>query len=175
VKGIAVLLRAWQIAFPSGEQALTIAGGGDLEGQLRQDAASIAGVTFVGRLDLSAAMKLLGRARALVVPSIWFELFPSTIVEAYSMGVPVIASRLGSLAEVVRHERTGLLTEPNDAHALAACLRRLATDADLAVRLGSRARRTYERMLRPEVTATRLMAIYNGASMAPAEHPREAA
>jgi glycosyltransferase involved in cell wall biosynthesis len=174
VKGIPVLLRAWQIAFPNGEQTLTIAGSGDLEDQLRRDAANIPGVRFCGRLDLDAAMDLLGRARALVVPSIWFELFPSTIVEAYSMGVPVIASRLGSLAEIVRHQRTGLLAEPMDADGLAGCLRVLAADPDLAQRLGDRARRTYERLLRPESTATRLAAIYEGRGPT-SQRPAEAA
>ena len=60
----------------------------------------------------------LRRALALVVPSIWFEGFPLVVLEAYAAGTPVIASRLGSLGEIVADGTTGLLVPPNDPDAL---------------------------------------------------------
>ena len=61
----------------------------------------------------------MGRALALVVPSIWYENFPRTIVEAFACGLPVIASRIGALADIVRDGETGLLFEPGNPRDLA--------------------------------------------------------
>jgi len=58
-------------------------------------------------------------ARILICPSVWYESFGMIIVEAFSTGLPVIASDLGAMAELVHHERTGLLFTPGDPVALA--------------------------------------------------------
>ena len=63
----------------------------------------------------------------LVVPSMWIENAPFIIREAFAAGVPVIASDLGGMAEMVRDGVDGLLFPPGDARSLAACLRRLST------------------------------------------------
>ena len=91
-------------------------------------------------------------------------MFPRIVAEAYALGVPVIASRLGSLAEIVADGETGLHAEPGDAADLARALRRLAGDRDLAERLGAGARREYERNLSPKATTDRLLEIYSGAA-----------
>jgi glycosyltransferase involved in cell wall biosynthesis len=161
-KGVDVLLAAWRLAFPHGEQELVIAGSGALEPQLRADAAGLEGVRFAGQLGLAEAMDLVRGARALVVPSVWYELFPRTIAEAYAMGVPVVASRLGSLAEIVRDRRTGLLFDPGDPDSLASALRELAGDPALCKRLGSGAHRAYRMALSPAASVARLLEIYGG-------------
>jgi glycosyltransferase involved in cell wall biosynthesis len=88
--------------------------------------------------------------------------FPRIVAEAYALGVPVIASRLGSLGEIVVDGETGLHAEPGDAADLARALRALAGDRDLAERLGAGARRRYERSLSPRATTDRLLEIYSG-------------
>ena len=79
-------------------------------------------------------------ARALVVPSQWFETFAIVAGEALGHGVPVIASDIGALANTVVRDETGLLVPPGDAPALAAAMRRLWDDDALTRRLGAAGR-----------------------------------
>ena len=87
-------------------------------------------------------------------------MFPRIVAEAYALGIPVVASRLGSLAEIVHDGETGILFEPEDVDGLAQALRRLAGDPAEARRLGEHARREYERNLTPRATVERLLKIY---------------
>ena len=57
----------------------------------------------------------LRAATCLVMPSEWYETFGRTIVEAYAVGTPVVASRMGSMQELLVHEETGLLFEAGSA------------------------------------------------------------
>ncbi len=68
------------------------------------------------------------RLDVLVVPSLWYENSPNTILEAFAYGTPVLASDLGGMAELVQPGENGLLFPPGDAAALAARLRALAAD-----------------------------------------------
>jgi glycosyltransferase involved in cell wall biosynthesis len=71
-------------------------------------------ITFAGGFDNRQVGRILAEVDAVVVPSLWFENSPLTIHEAFLTGVPVIASRLGGMAEYVEHGRTGLLFNPGD-------------------------------------------------------------
>lgn len=72
---------------------------------------------------------------ALVVPSEWIENAPFVIREAFAAGLPVIASNLGGMAEMVRHERDGLLFAPGDSAALTSAISRLLDEPELLDRL----------------------------------------
>lgn len=87
----------------------------------------------------------LGRADAFVLPSLHFEGVPTAIMEAMAEGVPVIASNVGGVSELVVDGETGVLVPPGDAAALAKQLRRLLVSADLRDRLTSSARFMIER------------------------------
>ncbi len=65
---------------------------------------------------------------AVAVPSIWLETGPLVVLEAFEAGVPVLGSRLGGIAEWVKHERDGLLIEPGNAAAWARELKRLVDE-----------------------------------------------
>ena len=80
-------------------------------------------------------------ARMLVFPSIWFETFGIVGAEAMSHGVPVVASRIGALSNLVQDGVNGLLFEPGDPDDLANKVTRLWNDAELCRRLGRAARR----------------------------------
>ncbi|MFY0038682.1 glycosyltransferase, partial [Acinetobacter baumannii] len=67
----------------------------------------------------------IGRAAALVVPSLWYEGLPMVVAEAFAAGTPVIASRIGALAHLVEDGVTGLLVAPGDPAALAEAIERL--------------------------------------------------
>ena len=91
-------------------------------------AAANGAIQWLGGLPLSEAMSLMGRASFLIMPSIWYETFGRTIMEAYAKGTPVIASNLGAMAELVQHGRTGLHFQTGDAEDLAAKVRQLTSD-----------------------------------------------
>jgi glycosyltransferase involved in cell wall biosynthesis len=159
-KGVDVLLDAWEQAFPDGGERLRVVGSGELEAELRRRGERLPGVEFTGQLPREEGLHILREARALVVPSRWYEVFPRIVAEAYALGIPVVASRLGSLAEIVHDGRTGILFAPEDAGGLAEALRRLAGDPAEARRLGREARIEYERNLTPRATVERLLEIY---------------
>ena len=103
------------------------------------------------------------RAAYLVMPSIWYENFPRTLVEAYACGLPVIASRLGAMAELVRDGETGLLFEPGNAADLAQKMQWAEAHPETMRRMGEAARAEYEASYTPETNFNQLMAIYSDA------------
>jgi len=103
------------------------------------------------------------RAAYLILPSVTYENFPRSIAEAFASGLPVIASRLGSLAEIVEDGRTGLLFGPGSAEELA---QRIAwADAHPAAMqaMGENARCEYEMKYTPAINYRQLISIYEEA------------
>jgi glycosyltransferase involved in cell wall biosynthesis len=94
--------------------------------RLRRLASGTPGVTFAGPYAHSRVYDILGALDVVVVPSVWYENRPFVILEAQAAGRPVVTSRLGGMAELVMHERDGLLFEPGNAADLARQLARLA-------------------------------------------------
>jgi glycosyltransferase involved in cell wall biosynthesis len=99
----------------------------------------------LGWLSHEEALTLYQQAAVVVVPSVWEEPFGLVAVEAMATGVPVCASRVGGLADIVRHGETGFLFTPGDAAELAEQLNTLLEDAALRYRLGEAGRRVAER------------------------------
>ena len=95
-----------------------------------------ANVTFTGRLPRGNVLERIRAARAVVLPSEWYENAPIAALEALASGVPVIGAQIGGIPEIVRHGETGLLFPPGDVSALANGLRQLESDPELAFRLG---------------------------------------
>jgi glycosyltransferase involved in cell wall biosynthesis len=136
-KGFDVLLRA--LAELPGVAAVLVGDGPEraaLETQAT-DARLDSRVLFAGWQD--EPRRHLTTFDAFVLPS-RFEGFPLSVVEAMLAGLPVVASRVGSMPEAVRDGETGLLVLPDDPHALASALRRVLDDADLRTRLGRQGR-----------------------------------
>lgn len=96
-------------------------------------------VTFHGGFERSQAGAVYAGADVLVVPSLWPENSPLVIHEAFMAKVPVVAARTGGIADLIRHEVDGLLTEPGSPAALAAALERLAAEPVLRARLAAAA------------------------------------
>lgn len=115
-KGIQFLLETWR-KMRSGIP-LKIIGDGPLAEACRSAAAELDTVDYLGPKSASEVYAQMGKAQVLVCPSLWYEGFPRTIVESFGKGTPVIASNLGSMAEVVSHGRTGLLFEAGSQDAL---------------------------------------------------------
>jgi len=158
-KGVETLLRAAALA----PGMLRVAGDGPLRPAVER--AAVAGdVQYLGPIEAGSVFGQMRRAIALVLPSIWFEGFPLTVLEAYATGTPVIASRIGSLAEVVVDGVTGLLTEPHDADGLAAQLRWAATHPEAMQERGCDARRQYEARFRGPAHLSALLDTYAAAA-----------
>ncbi|MCC8963530.1 glycosyltransferase [Bradyrhizobium sp. Pear76] len=117
-------------------------------------------VTFLGALSRAEVLREMANARALVVPSLWYEGFPMVVVEAFARGTPVIASEIGGLAEVVTAGKTGVLAPPGNAVALRSRIVDILGAPDLAAAWGRAARAAYLELYAPDENLQLLEAIY---------------
>lgn len=157
-KGVRTLVEAWQgIA----DLPLTIIGEGP-EGQAVR-AVSQGNIVFTGHLPAHEVQARLREAAMLVVPSLWYEGLPMAILEAFAHGVPVIASDIGSLGDVIRPGVNGALFRPGHAEDLARSVTALAGEPETLVRLGRGARETYEALYTPGRNLAQLEDIYRQA------------
>lgn len=127
------------------------------------------GIRLLGWQDLEAIYARMREASYLVVPSICYENFPRTVVEAFACDLPVIASRLGAMAEIVREGATGLLFEAGNAEELAQKMAWAENNPAALREMGANARREYEAKYTPETNYRQLMIIYADA-IAAARH-----
>ena len=155
-KGVRVAVEAWR-QMP--HLKLTVIGDGPLRPELETTAPP--NVDFIGALPPSEVYHRVAEAQAIVVPSVWYENFPMTVVEAMALGTPVIASDTGALAAIVGDEISGSLFE-------------VGNDADLAIKvldlfkrperlstMGLKARERYEQSMSPQNNLEQLEKIYS--------------
>jgi glycosyltransferase involved in cell wall biosynthesis len=160
-KGILALLEAGR-RIETG--TLLIAGEGPLRPVIQEAARCQPNIQYIGPQGASEIRELMGRAKALVFPSLWFEGFPMAIVESLARGTPVIASRLGSMAEIVQDGKNGWLVEPGNRDCLAeAMLHVLREDPARAARLRASTRIDFEENYTAERNYARLMLTYEKA------------
>lgn len=169
-KGIEPMLAAWREL--GGEIPLRVVGTGPVEHLLRS---APPGVEWLGAQDHAAALELMRRASALVVPSIWYEGFPLAIAEAFATGLPVIASRIGAISAIVEDGRNGVLFEPGSPRALAGAVRAAFESPHRLRAMGAHARATYLERYTPEHNHRMLMEIYQAARQRFAQHGRAGA
>jgi glycosyltransferase involved in cell wall biosynthesis len=121
---------------------LKIAGAGRFESELRKLAGGCSAVQFLGHQTQEQLRALYRHARAVVLPSICFEVFPMVVLEAFREGTPVIARRLGPYPEIIAQSQGGLLfscrQELEDHVSL------LTRNGEYARRLGSAGRAAFE-------------------------------
>lgn len=106
---------------------------------LRQLADADSRIRFCGTFKNEVIAKIFSELDVLVVPSIWYENTPLVIYSAQAAGCPVIASDFGGMAEVVEHEKNGMLFKAGDVAGLASTIERLACDRELLRRLAKNA------------------------------------
>lgn len=119
----------------------TVAGNGDVDGA-RTHVARLGisdRVEVPGWLGAAAVKDVLGKTDVFVLPS-FAENLPMAILEAFARGIPVIATPVGSIPEVVRHGRNGLIVQVGDVDGLADALKQLISNCDLRRKLGIRAK-----------------------------------
>ena len=142
---------------------LKIVGSGPLLEQVRRAAADDDRIDVLGPRPLDEVLSIVGDAAFLLMPSVLYETFGRTIIEAYAKGTPVIASRLGAPAELVADGKTGLLCEPANADDLARAVRRMTADSRRLAAMRPAARDEYDRKYTAQSNYGRLMAIYRRA------------
>ena len=161
-KGIKSLLSAWSQLH--GRLPLKIIGDGPLAESVKAAVNQTASIDWLGRRQPQEVLTWLGEAVCLVMPSIWYETFGRTIIEAYAKGTPVVASRLGAMAELVHDGRTGVLFEPGNPEDLASKIEGLLDDPLRLVKMRHTARREYEEKYTAETNYRMLMTIYKEAA-----------
>ncbi len=151
-KGVATLIAAAR-ELP---HKLLVIGDGPLRGELEAMAAGCGNITFCGHKDWQELSQLVGRARFVVVPSEWYEVFGLVSIEAECLGTPVLAADIGGIPETLAGDGCGMLFKPGDAAGLREKIGLMyATDFDHAA-IAAKARDTYSE----QRYYTSLMSVY---------------
>lgn len=121
-------------------------------------------VRFLGRIDYEQVQNYMASAVAVVQPNLGPEPFGLSAAEASAVGVPVVASRMPALDEVIEDGKTGLLFTPSDDVELAQQLERLLTNRALAQSLGAAGRELVTRKFSPQLHLEKTLAVYKAAT-----------
>ncbi len=160
-KGISTLLEAWREL--GGELPLQIAGDGPMAPEVERAAGESGHVRWLKWLPRAEILQRMKDASLLVLPSTWYEGFPMILAEAFAVGLPVIASDLGSMSSIVDHRRTGLLFEAGNSSELVAHVRWLRAHPAEAALMRTRARQEYQSKYTGETNYAQLIDIYESA------------
>ncbi|GAB3648180.1 glycosyltransferase family 4 protein [Glycomyces tarimensis] len=156
-KGVELLLDAWRRADLPGRR-LRIAGDGPLRPLVEEAAAREEGIEYLGQLDADGMRAALAASAAVVIPSVWRDVLPTTGLEALASGRAIVATRMGGAPFVAGADAAapaGVAVEPN-AQALARGLETVAKDPAYA----ANARARYESTFSPDVVLRQLIGIY---------------
>lgn len=160
VKGISTAVRSMAASEISKNVHLYIIGTGPDEAALRSLAQELSLTNRVHFLGFRRNVySFIAHADALVMPSL-HEGLPYTLLEAMSLATPIIASRVGGLAEVLQDEITALLVPPGDPAALARAISRLRDHAELGLRLASQAQHVQRENYSVDAMTRRYLDIY---------------
>jgi glycosyltransferase involved in cell wall biosynthesis len=155
-KGLDTLLDAWNHV----DIKLMIAGDGPDKEKIGLRGSH--NVQWMGAEKRDRVLSFMKDAAFFVFPSIWYETFGLTIIEAFATGLPVIASRLGSAAEIVEDGRTGLHVNPGDPADLAAKINWAIAHPEKMREMGRQARAEYELKYTAAKNYEMLISIYEG-------------
>jgi glycosyltransferase involved in cell wall biosynthesis len=159
-KGISTILEADEKGLLT--MPLWIAGEGPMADCVRRAAQRDGSqLRLRGAVSRAQVQELMRRAEVLVLPSIWYEGFPMVCAEAYSLGLPILCSRIGGLPEIVLEGITGDHFSPGDATGLAVALRRFHAGTLGRDQLRQAARQLYLDKYSEKRNYEMLMSIYN--------------
>jgi glycosyltransferase involved in cell wall biosynthesis len=162
-KGLPTLIEA---ARKTGLQ-LKIAGTGGWCEAMKEKIADLPSVEYLGFTSGNTLRQLVAEARAVVVPSEWYENCPMSVLEAKAVGTPVIGARIGGIPELVRDAEDGFLVEAGNSDELAEAMERTFTvDAQA---LGAAAQADIEARFSPAAHLKALMRVYQSVQPAPRE------
>jgi glycosyltransferase involved in cell wall biosynthesis len=159
-KGVRTLLAAWQML--DCPPRLRVIGDGPLRTELEETVARNPQnkIDLLGARPHHEVIEQLKAAAFLILPSEWYEAFPHVILEAFAGGVPILASRIGTLPDVIHDHINGLLFEPSQAADLAAKVKWIVSHPDDAQRIAMNGRAEYETKYTADRNYERLIGIY---------------
>jgi glycosyltransferase involved in cell wall biosynthesis len=131
------------------------------DGPLKEKVTAVSNIVYLGQLKKNELLEYIKSSTALVFPSILYETFGLSIIEAFACGKPVIGSKLGAMAEIIEEGKAGLLFEPGSAKALAEKIEWAIKNKDEMKQMGINARKEYEEKYSAEKNYEMLMEIYN--------------
>jgi glycosyltransferase involved in cell wall biosynthesis len=162
-KGLHLLLQAWQGIRPVNHELLII-GDGSERAVLEPSNAKDAGIVWLGPLPRQKVFQLVLASRYAVVPSLCYENFPMSVLEALSAGTPLIAPDHGAFSRILSNDREGLLFSAGDAASLENALRAaLAAPASVWTQWSINARNKFLREYTEQENYTQLKNIYEKA------------
>lgn len=110
---------------------LHVAGDGALADYAARRASMDPRIRYHGFVSMEHLMKIVQTSDAVLVPSLCYENSPTVIYESYKVGVPVIASRIGGIPELIKDGETGLLVEPGNVEELAKAMQQFVEKPDV--------------------------------------------
>lgn len=143
--------------------SLVMAGHGPLTEELRNLAVQLGladSVSFPGFIPTAEALSYVSQHTLMLMPTIVQESFGVSAMEAAAVGVPVVASRVGGVPEIVRDNQTGFLVPPNDAEALADAVCKILSDTSLLQQMSQNSRRMIEQNFNWPNKVDQLEALY---------------
>ena len=155
-KGIATMLNA----FSESKSNIKILGDGPLKSMVETAANEHENIEYLGFRPRKEVVEILKSVKALIFTSVWYEGMPMVILEAFSVGTPIISSNIGGPAEMIQDNYNGLLFEPADSTELKNKISLLEEDNTLLGRLSNNARETYTQKFTSEVNIKLLLEIY---------------
>ena len=164
-KGIPILLRAfdriWRESTPEERPQLIYMGDGPFLGDIKNVRNELQAARDIHLLGyVNHAVKVLSSVSLAAVPSLWHEAFGMAALEPMSWGVPVIASKMGGLPEVIEDGKSGILFPPGDEEALARAMKTLMDDAEASARMGGRGRERASKLFSREAQVDQLEALF---------------
>lgn len=161
-KGVEDLVRAWtkHNIFAN----LVMAGDGPLKKELEKKTEGYPQILWLGELSRDEIIKKLASSTALIFPTRCYEGLPMILIEAMSVGCPVLTSKIGNPQDLVDHEVNGLHFEPGSPDALHEQVQILKKKEEMRKEMGHKAREKYLADYTPEKNLQKLMEIYEFAS-----------
>ena len=138
-----------------------IIGDGPLRHLVEDFARTNANLRYLGFQNKDTVLHHLKTCKALIFPSIWYEGFPMTILEAFSTGTLVLASKLGGMAEIIQHRVNGMHFEGGNAQDMVAKIIEISEQPEWVKYMSDNARLTYLEQYTPEKNYTMLTGIYD--------------
>jgi len=163
-KGIEILFKAMECN-KLRNITLKIIGSGPLIDWVKKEVVNknLSNVEVLGFKPHSETIEFIKNARFLIFPSLWYEGFPMTLVEAMAGATPVIASALGGVKYILKDNKTGLLVKPGDPEDLSEKIFWLWNHPEEREKMSREARREFESKYTPEKNYEILMDIYRKA------------
>lgn len=160
IKGINFLVEAWKEIDKNID--LYVIGTGPEEEKVKKfiKENDIKNIKMLGFMQREEAFKIIQKSRAIIVPSKWYEGFPMTIAESFSLGVPVIGSKVGNIESIIDDRTSGLLFEMNNKTSLKEIIDHIFYNKEKNEELGENAYKTFYKYYTDENNYKTLSSIY---------------